>query len=521
MSFLDDAAKSMAKALYEDFYRGMVGGAVAASVPASPQIGAAVQDVAANNIPSAAQAAATAAAAYAAPTPEELLKSITSAASSNDASATGTVTPSTISPITNQPSGAVGGSPSGSMTGYSIQNYQSDFAGNPNTNTLPQISQLLDKYGNVYVGKTVNGVPHKIAILGDPSNTNAYRISDIETAYKDILMPYISKKGGITALKQAMWQKGQFANQNGKASIAAGDKIDDTFNKVLIKYIDELTSSNFTNSDTRSFLSFGKMLSDTRNFAGTKTSTSTTLTLKDIAAQDIASFVQQYLGRGATAEEVSSYQKALNAYERAHPTKATVTTDALGTERNRVQTSAVSEQDKAALKVAVVSKALQAQGVDPLSISKTGGIVAQGMDAIKETAAKYGMAMDDKMALNEVMQTLQPGGDLKQRAEIIKQNSKLMYKNLASYIDQGGSVKSIADNYNYYKKKYLETGAETDVFDKDIQKALHNDGKAGVMNLNEFIVLLKQKPEWAKTMNAHEEAADYANTVLKSFGLVG
>jgi hypothetical protein len=91
MSFLDDAAKSMAKALYEDFYRGMVGGAVAASVPAYPQIGAAVQDVAAGNIPSAAQAAATAAAAYAAPTPEELLKSITSAASSNDASATGTV----------------------------------------------------------------------------------------------------------------------------------------------------------------------------------------------------------------------------------------------------------------------------------------------------------------------------------------------------------------------------------------------------------------------------------------------
>jgi len=521
MSFLDDAAKSMAKALYEDFYRGMVGGAVAASVPASPQIGAAVQNVAAGNIPSAAQAAATAAAAYAAPTPEELLKSITSAASSNDASATGTVTPSTISPITNQPSSAVGGSPSGSMSGYSLSNYQSDFTGNSATGLLPQLSILKDKYDQFYVGKTVNGVPHKVAIMGDPSNPGAYKVLDVETAYKDILTPYLNKKGGITALKQDMWQKGAFGNASGKQSIAAGDKIDDTFNKALIKYIDELTFSNFTNADTRSFLSFGKLLADTRNFAGTKTSTSTTLTLKDIAAQDITSFVQQYLGRGATPEEVSSYQKALNAYERAHPTRATVTTDALGTERNRVQTSAVSEQDKTALKVAVISKALQSKDIDPSAISKTGGIIAQGIDYIKETASKYGMAMDDKMALDEVMQTLQPGSDLKQRAEIIKQNSKLMYKNLASYIDQGGTVKSIADNYNYYQKKYLETGAETDVFDKDIQKALHNDGKPGVMNLNDFIVSLKQKPEWAKTMNAHEEAANYANTVLKSFGLVG
>jgi hypothetical protein len=521
MSFLDDAAKSMAKALYEDFYRGMVGGAVAASVPASPQIGAAVQNVASGNIPSAAQAAATAAAAYAAPTPEELLKSITSAASSNDASATGTVTPSTISPITNQPSTVVGGSPSGSMSGYSAGSYSSDFLGNPTVGILPELSILKDKYDQFYVGKTVNGVPHKIAIIGDANNPNAYKIVDVETAYKDILTPYLAKKGGIAALKQEMWRKGQFTSADGKASIAAGDTIDKAFNKVLTKYIDDLTFSNFNNAGSLNFLSFGQLLDRTKNFAGTKTSSVTTYTLKDIAAQDIASFVQSYLGRGATAEEVSSYQKALNDYERAHPSKATVTKDSLGAETNRVQTASVSEQDKTALKVAVISKALQAKDIDPSTISKTGGIIAQGIDAIKETAAKYGMAMDDKMALNEVMQTLQPGSDLKQRAEIIKQNSKLMYKNLASYIDQGGSVKSIADNYNYYKKKYLETGAETDVFDKDIQKALHNDGKAGVMNLNEFIVSLKQKPEWAKTMNAHEEAADYANTVLKSFGLVG
>jgi hypothetical protein len=517
MSFLDDATNAL-----EDFVKGVGAGVVGRQfAPQNPQVASAAQSALSGNTMSAADAAAAAASAYVVPTPEELLSSITSSASTKDPTATGTVTPSTISPITNLPAGAVGGSPSNSMTGYSLSSYQSDFAGNPNAGLLPQLSILKDKNDQFYVGKTVNGVPHKVAIMGDPSNPNAYKVLDVETAYKDILAPYLGKKGGIAALKQEMWRKGQFGNANGKASIAAGDKIDTTFNNVLIKYIDELTFSNFTNADTRRFISFGQMLSDTKNFAGTKTSTSTTLTPKDIAAQDITAFVQSYLGRGATSEEVSSYQKTLNDYERAHPTKATVTTDALGTERNRVTTSTISEQDKAALKVAVVANALKAQGVDPAAISKTGGIISQSMDALKESAAKYGMAMDDRMALNEVMETLKPGGDIKQRAEIIKQNAKLMYKNLASYIDQGGSVKDVADNYNYYKKKYLETVGETDVFDPDIQKALHNDGKAGVMNLNDFIVNLKKKPEWAKTTNAREEASNYANVILKSFGLVG
>ena len=129
--------------------------------------------------------------------------------------------------------------------------------------------------------------------------------------------------------------------------------------------------------------------------------------------------------------------------------------------------------------------------------------------------------MDDKMALDHVMNTLTPGTDLKQRQEIIKQNAKLSYKNLASYIDQGGTIKDVADNFNFYKKKYLETTTETDVFDPDIQKAIQNAGKGGVMTTDEFVKLLKNKPEWAKTQNAREEASNYALTVLKQFGLAG
>ena len=41
------------------------------------------------------------------------------------------------------------------------------------------------------------------------------------------------------------------------------------------------------------------------------------------------------------------------------------------------------------------------------------------------------------------------------------------------------------------------------------------------MSTTEFEVLLRNKPEWGKTKNARNEAAGYANDILKMFGLVG
>ena len=122
--------------------------------------------------------------------------------------------------------------------------------------------------------------------------------------------------------------------------------------------------------------------------------------------------------------------------------------------------------------------------------------------------------------LKMMQETLVPGGSIDSVKTKIRAQAKEVYKPLASFIDQGGSVKDIADQFNSLNQKYLETYTPTDVFNPDIQKGLMGDGKS-IMNMNDYIKMLKAKPEWAMTVNAREEAANYANTILRNFGLAG
>jgi len=426
-----------------------------------------------------------------------------------DPTTVGTVTPKSISPITpNSPT-------SGGMD-FSTSNYGADFTGGGLT------YEIDPKTKQHYIAQTdAYGIKHQVAIVGDPKNPNAYVVQDFATATRNIVQQY-NYKGGIAGLKQAMWSQGQLKGAAGKASIAAGDKIDETFLRTLYKYVGEMTFTNFYASATQNFQSFDKVLAGAKGYAGTRISNRITYSNKDEAIADLSSFVNEYLGRGATPKEVSDYIDTLTKLEAASPTKAKVTTDALGMETNRVETAGgVSQDQKTALKVAIISQALKAKGIDPAAISKTGGKIAIGMDQLKANAAAYGVRYDDKMALDGMLTAIQPGGSVDKIKEIQKQTAKGLYKNLASAIDAGTSIKDIADQYNYYNNKILEKVTPTDVFDPDIQAALHNDGKSGIMNLNDYMIRLKSKPEWAMTQNARESAADYANTILKQFGLMG
>lgn len=445
--------------------------------------------------------------------PNQLLKLIISGAGAADPTATGTVTPQAISPITNQPVGGTAGSPG---SPYSTTGFTADFVGGGLT------AEYDEKYKRYYIAKTdPYGVKHEVAIIGDPKNPNAYRVVDKLQGIQEILGQYKNQPGGIAALKQQLWQKGSLTGAKGKASIAAGNNLDNTFVAALAGYIDELTATNFNNSDTKQFKTFGDQLATTRSFAGTRTAMNYSYTPKDIAAQDITAFIRTNLGRGATAKEVAEYTSALQTFEKEHPQKSVVTTDALGIERNRVTYTGASEADKAAVKVAVLAKALTAKGIDPSSISLSGGAIAQGMDQLKQTAAAYGIVgFDDTKALNSMINIIKPGGDIKAEQEKMKQVAKVTYKNLSSALDSGLTVKDVADQYAYYNQKILEKPNVTDVFDPYIQTALHNNGKGGLMSTNDYVTYLKSQPEWAKTQNAREEAAGYATTILKQFGLM-
>lgn len=446
--------------------------------------------------------------------PNDLINQIIAGAAASDPTASGTVTPQAISPITNTQIG--GGAASANQPMYSSTRYSKDFLGGALT------AEFDSKYNRYYIAETDQyGVKHEVAIIGDDKNPGAYRVVDKLQGIQDILAEYKAKPNGIAQLKVELWNKGLLSGAAGKASIASKNAIDKTFAAALSNSVDQLTATNFNNADTKQFKGFSGMLAATTSYAGTRTSMNYNYTPKDIAAADITSFIQDYLGRGATAKEVSDYTKALKDFEKTHPQKSVVTTDALGMERNRVTYAGASEADKQAVKVAILSKSLSDKGIDPSAISRAGGAIAQGMDQLKQTAAAYGVVgFDDAKALSTMINVIKPGGDIKTEQEKIKQVAKVAYKNLASALDSGLTVKDVADQYSYYNQKILEKPGITDVFDPYIQTALHNGGKGGLMTTDEYVRYLKSQPEWAKTQNAREEAASYATTILKQFGLM-
>ncbi len=103
--------------------------------------------------------------------------------------------------------------------------------------------------------------------------------------------------------------------------------------------------------------------------------------------------------------------------------------------------------------------------------------------------------------------------------------SKAFYGKLAPLIDQGVKISDIANQFAYYKGQTLELPDNAiSVFDEDIQEALKNEGKDGVMTLTDYQKLLRTNPKtkqvWLKTKGAKEEASGYAYEILKSFGLM-
>lgn len=415
----------------------------------------------------------------------------------------------TINPLTNAVTAA------GNIN-YTNNNYALDFISG---NLKPD----QDKYKKPIIvdGRTNT----QVFIIGDPSNPGQYIKTDPINAVNTIINQYAKTAGGIKQLKQLLYSKSYLTGSAAKTSIAAGNLIDTALWQAVYRAAATATFSNYTNGTTmgaNNFISFAGVLAGPATVAGTKTSTSYLLTRKDVATADMAASVREYLGRAATPKEIADYVTQLSELEKSRPTVAKVTRDALGAETKRVETAGgVTQEQKTALQVAIIAKSLQAKGVDPATISKSGGKISQTMDILKQNAASYGLQFDDKMALDAAVKSIQPGADYKTEIEKMKQVAKVKYKNLSSAIDAGTTVMDVADQFQKYKNTILELAGPTNVFDPDIQKALNNDGKANVMSVTDFTKLMRSKPEWANTVNAREEAANYATTILKQFGFLG
>jgi len=452
-------------------------------------------------------------------------------------------------PLNNTP-GSAGKKPAINLvgsTGYTNQNFENDFgAGLPGNTSLPL--QVNQNTKGQYVISRPDGAGNynQVIIAVDPKDPTQYMVQDAVTGTAAMLAQYPPGSKALQDLKATLARNGKYKSAAAARKSGFDSGFDSDFLSAFAAQVNKNTFDNFqaAKNGQKTFSTIENTLTNTpySPYAGTRETTTTNITPQATALLQINSFMQEQIGRQATYKEVSDYTQALNSYERAHPDRNVVTTDALMFEKNRVTYAGASPEDQKAILVGVLYNELSAKGVNPDAISKSGGAIAQGMQQIQKTAADYGLGHIDNAAaigsiidaskvtaskmtnldtFNLVKETLKPGGSISQIETKLKEQAKLTYKPLAGYITDGGNVMDIANQFNALNQKYLETFTPTNVFDSNIQKALAGDGK-NVMNSDQYIKMLKSDPSlgWAKTQNAREEAANYITTIGKQFGFL-
>lgn len=253
--------------------------------------------------------------------------------------------------------------------------------------------------------------------------------------------------------------------------------------------------------------------------------------------------VQQYIGNPDLVDKVDVLRKAywdrLHKEELRRVSVSTSVSDPItGTGSSTGFSYApLTEQDRIEMRLGLIikgdkkSNSVGIKNATQEQLEDEGALVGAAYGKLKEVAADYGVQLTHSDLLGRVYNSLKPGGvtagvspssmstGLEQEANSIKQAAKVHFKGLEKYIDQGLKVSDISSNFQRLKEREMGlTDNAVDIYDNDVQKAI---GGADVSSVNDFILGVRSNPAWRKTPKANEMAAEFINTILKSWGKVG
>jgi hypothetical protein len=334
-------------------------------------------------------------------------------------------------------------------------------------------------------------------------------VAAIKKEYKDIEL-----------LRTSLYRKGKLTEKDyvTKSDSGLTEAIIEAANEQSKQIVDTLGASG---SLEGGFTSITNWLNARPDYAGGggPTDRAQEITRVD-AKQMIDAFTVEMLGREATtAEQKDFFDRVSKEMKNAVVKKKTVGGKVIESG------SLLDQEDYARIMADTIKPAIRGTSLE--AIASGNGAVARSISSLKSYASSYGIKLSTQEALDEVIGGLRPGGSLttgklEEQQQKIRNMAKSFYTNLGDSIDNGISIKNLASQFGNLKSQILEVPSESlDAFDRDIQMALRNNGKPGVMSTTEFEVLLRNKPEWGKTKNARDEAAGYANDILKMFGVVG
>jgi len=397
-----------------------------------------------------------------------------------------------------------------------------------NTQTLKDMAEdfggadakyVVTQSGNTWILNLTDGTGERFLYIDSKGDYQVLNADQVRRSY----ITNAGGTAGIDALRTKLY-KANYMNETEfklKDATAFNRAIIDAARNVSVEAV-----TNYTDMATPLTQSFDSWLNKRVAMAGSsgQPDSGINLTTRMETNQDIDEFFTEYLGRKATEAEKTDYYNKVNAEEK----KAVRTVKVVG--GKQVSTGEqLDATDYYRIRASVLAPVVKGTAIE--DITKGNGKIAQDVAELKAFAADYGVKLDTKQALDRVIGGLKPGGALttgKLDAEktSIREMSKAFYGKLAPLIDQGVKISDIANQFAYYKGQMLELpDTAVSVFDEDIQAALKNDGKDGVMSLTDYQKFLRTNPKtksvWLKTKGAKEEAAGYANAILKTFGLMG
>jgi len=241
---------------------------------------------------------------------------------------------------------------------------------------------------------------------------------------------------------------------------------------------------------------------------GTSVFLQPSITPKEQAYQDFNTFIRESVGVNANPKDAEQYYKELNKLEKSKVAKQVTTRS--GSTTTQTSTGGVTKEDRELLAARFVDRYIDTKGVQ-----NVGGAVGANLASIRKLASDYNVALSDAEIRRYAVSALTDRNVLETAKVKIQNTSKFRYQNLASFIDQGLTVRDIASQYINKMANVLEVNPDTiKLDDKYIDNALTNN-----LNFTDFNKVLRSSPQWEYTTNAREEAAGYANKILQDFGL--
>jgi hypothetical protein len=362
------------------------------------------------------------------------------------------------------------------------------------------------------------------------ANTKAYQTSMTQPVTERDLGLEAAVRKAITSVSTENYYKGQ----------AAGNWLKDNPSSAKTFVSDLFTFNKFIS--TR----------EAMPIPTTESSRTSSLTTKLDAINEFKRTVQQYVGDPTLVDNVDKlaeeYYKRLNAEETKRISSSTRTTDPITGKStgSGVSWAPLSEQDRVEMRLGLVVKGATVtdpktkekivlstglKNVTQEQLADASGLIGQGYSKLNSIAADYGIQLTHEDLLNRVNRSLKPGGvttgvspdtlatGLSAEENSIKQAAKIQFKTLAPYIDQGLRVSDISSNFQRLKENEFGYGQNSvSIYDRDVQKAISGDK---IFGINDFINTIRSDPSWRKTAKANELAAQWVNTLLKSWGKVG